>query len=70
VSRLIAAAGNLKHQTALAVAYGAGLRAGEVVALKVGATLVLHTWGSSLTHHPMCMALFPAEGCHSMVNVG
>jgi site-specific recombinase XerD len=35
VSRLIAAAGNLKHQTALAVAYGAGLRASEVVALKV-----------------------------------
>jgi integrase/recombinase XerD len=34
-SRLIAAAGNLKHQTALAVAYGTGLRAGEVVALKV-----------------------------------
>ena len=37
VSRLIAAAGNLKHQTALSVAYGAGLRASEVVALKVGA---------------------------------
>ncbi len=36
VSRLIAAAGNLKHQTALSVAYGAGLRASEVVALKVG----------------------------------
>jgi site-specific recombinase XerD len=36
VTRLIAAAGNLKHQTALSVAYGAGLRAGEVVALKVG----------------------------------
>jgi site-specific recombinase XerD len=35
VSRLIAAAGNLKHQTALSVAYGAGLRASEVVALKV-----------------------------------
>jgi integrase/recombinase XerD len=35
VARLIAAAGNLKHQTALSVAYGAGLRAGEVVALKV-----------------------------------
>jgi hypothetical protein len=33
---LIAAAGNLKHQTALSVAYGAGLRASEVVALKVG----------------------------------
>lgn len=30
------AAGNLKHQTALSVAYGAGLRASEVVALKVG----------------------------------
>jgi site-specific recombinase XerD len=36
VGRLIAAAGNLKHQTALAVAYGAGLRASEVMALKVG----------------------------------
>src|SRR5580704_13104363 len=36
VGRLIAATGNLKHQTALSVAYGAGLRAGEVVALKVG----------------------------------
>ncbi|MDY0074136.1 MAG: site-specific integrase [Thauera sp.] len=36
VSRLIAAAGSLKHQTALSVAYGAGLRASEVVALKVG----------------------------------
>jgi integrase/recombinase XerD len=36
VSRLIAAAWNLKHQTALAVAYGAGLRASEVIALKVG----------------------------------
>ena len=36
VARLIAAAGNLKHQTALSVAYGAGLRASEVSALKVG----------------------------------
>jgi integrase/recombinase XerD len=36
VARLIAAAENLKHQTALSVAYGAGLRASEVVALKVG----------------------------------
>lgn len=35
VARLIAAASNLKHQTALAVAYGAGLRVSEVVALKV-----------------------------------
>jgi len=36
VARLIAATGNLKHQTALSVAYGAGLRASEVAALKVG----------------------------------
>src|SRR5260370_28926514 len=35
-ARLIAATGNLKHQTALSVAYGAGLRASEVVALKIG----------------------------------
>jgi len=33
-ARLIAAARNLKHQIALSVAYGAGLRAGEVVGLK------------------------------------
>ena len=36
VSRLITVAGDLRHQTALSVAYGAGLRASEVVALKVG----------------------------------
>lgn len=36
VARLIAAAANLKHQTALSLAYGTGLRVGEVVALKVG----------------------------------
>ncbi len=36
VSRLIAAARNVKHQAALSVAYGAGLRASEVIALKVG----------------------------------
>ena len=36
VGRLIAASGNLKHQTALALAYGTGLRVNEVVSLKVG----------------------------------
>jgi len=36
VAHLIAAAGNLKWQTALSVAYGTGLRASEVVSLKVG----------------------------------
>jgi len=35
VKRLIAAAHNLKYRTALSVAYGAGLRVSEVVALKV-----------------------------------
>jgi integrase/recombinase XerD len=35
VARLIAAAPNLKSQAALSVAYGAGLRANEVVSLKV-----------------------------------
>lgn len=34
-ARLIAAAGNPKYRAALAVAYGAGLRVSEVVALKV-----------------------------------
>jgi site-specific recombinase XerD len=36
VTRLIASAETLKHQVALSVAYGAGLRASEVVSLKVG----------------------------------
>jgi integrase/recombinase XerD len=36
MARLIAAARNLKHQTALSVAYGAGLRVSEVINLKVG----------------------------------
>lgn len=36
VARLIAAAPSLKYQTALSIAYGAGLRASEVIALKVG----------------------------------
>ena len=33
VSQLLQATGNLKHQAALSVAYGAGLRASEVVQL-------------------------------------
>src|ERR1700676_5795169 len=36
VTRLISACRNLKHQTALSVAYGAGLRASDVASLKVG----------------------------------
>jgi integrase len=36
VARLLEAAPGLKWRTALSVAYGAGLRASEVVALKVG----------------------------------
>jgi site-specific recombinase XerD len=35
VARLIAAVGHIKHQTALSLAYATGLRASEVVALKV-----------------------------------
>lgn len=36
VARLLAATRSVKHQTALSIAYGAGLRASEVIALKVG----------------------------------
>ncbi len=36
ISRLLAATPSLKWRTALSVAYGAGLRASEVVGLKVG----------------------------------
>ena len=36
---------------------------------RIGATLVLHTWGSALTHHPHVHAIVPggglsADGCH------
>lgn len=36
VARLIVAAPSLKYQTALSIAYGAGLRVSEIAALKVG----------------------------------
>jgi len=36
VARLLAAASNIKHRAELSVAYGAGLRASEVIELKVG----------------------------------
>lgn len=35
MTRLLACVGHIKHQTALSLAYGTGLRVGEVVALKV-----------------------------------
>ena len=67
VSRLIAAAWNLKHQTALAVAYGTGLRASEVVALKVGEGMadyilqqVRSVIRSSILYAPAAMLLKPA----------
>jgi len=86
LARLIEAAGTPKSQAALSVAYGAGLRASEVVSLKVGdnesnrmtlrsiaadpkhlgarigATLVPHTWGSSMTHHPHVHGIVPGGG--------
>jgi site-specific recombinase XerD len=36
VTRLLGCVSHIKHQTALSVAYGTGLRVGEVVALKIG----------------------------------
>src|ERR1017187_6334521 len=42
VSALIAATRNIKHQTALSIAYGAGLRASEVISLKVPKLCLVH----------------------------
>lgn len=53
VRRLIAATGNLKHQTALSVAYGTGLRASEVVALKV----------SDIDSQRMTLRIEQGKGC-------
>ena len=118
VTRLLQAAGGPKYQAALGVAYGAGLRANEVVHLttsdidsermvivvftlsapisaiayhneaviyglpfqvaaetlrtiavdprplgaRIGLTLVLHTWGSVLTHHTHVHGIAPGGG--------
>ena len=38
---------------------------------QVGATLVLHTWGSALTHHPHVHGIVPGGGLiHRLVNAG
>jgi site-specific recombinase XerD len=66
VARLIAAAENLKHQTALSVAYGAGLRASEVVALKVAdidsqrMTLRIEQGKGRKDRYAMAAGCFPA----------
>jgi hypothetical protein len=40
------------------------------VGSRIGATLVVHTWGSTLTHHPTSTASSPAAGCRPTRNVG
>ena len=37
---------------------------------RIGATLVLHTWGSALTHHPHVHGIVPGAGSHRTVNAG
>jgi hypothetical protein len=37
---------------------------------RLGITLVLHTWGSAMTHHPLCMALSLVVAYPRMVSVG
>jgi hypothetical protein len=54
-TRLITAASNVRYQAALSVAYGAGLRAREVIGLKV-------TYGLALTHHPHLHGIVPGGG--------
>ena len=54
IARLIGCAGNLKNQTALSVAYGAGLRVSEVVALteENGPERITFDGASRLAFHP------------------
>ena len=65
VARLIEAAGNIKYQTALSLAYGTGLRAGEVVVLKVGdivsqrMTLRVERGTRQKDRYPMLSAVLP-----------
>ena len=73
VSRLIACAGNLKHQTALAVAYGTGLRVNEVISLKVpayhlvGGTKRLHRCGHAAVHRGVQEHLLNLGRCGAVV---
>ena len=36
----------------------------------IGATLVLHTWGSAMTHHPTCTASSPVAACRPTGSAG
>jgi hypothetical protein len=78
VGRLLEAAPGIKYKAILGTAYGAGLRVSEVASLKVddidstrmlkhlgariGITAVLHTWGSTMTHHPHIHMIVPGGG--------
>ena len=37
---------------------------------KLGVTMVLHTWGSALTHHPHVHCIVPDGGCRAMAHAG
>jgi integrase len=70
-SRLIEAAKTLKQRTALSVAYGAGLRVSEVIALKVSdidsqRMLLRVEQGKGGDCPKFCVIgpYFPLEGCH------
>jgi integrase/recombinase XerD len=64
-ARLIAAARNLKHQTALSVAYGTGLRASEVVALKTSSCAA-----SCCMFCPVAFTAFATTDCSPMPDAG
>ena len=57
VARLIDAAGKPKYLAALSVAYGAGLRASEVIALKVGDIEQRPFWRSNAASRCLDMEL-------------
>src|SRR6185436_16618786 len=69
-ARLIAAAPNLKSQTALSVAYGTGLRASEVIALKIGdidsERMTLHLCESKRPWLCSCRVARPIASFHNI----
>ena len=74
VARLLDAAPSAKYKAALSVAYGAGLRASEVLSLKVSdidSARMLYAWNraravrTALPCSPRCCSIFCASGTAS-----
>ena len=64
-SSVVGGVGLASNATAVVAALSAGntiAADGKHLGARIGATLVLHTWGSALTHHPHIHMIVPGGG--------